>query len=94
MSVAAERARVVQEAMSWLKTPWHHHSRVKGAGVDCLQLLVAVYEAAGVCLPWAKKDDPYPIDCFLHEKESRYLPFVETFAHMIPGPPVEGVSGK
>jgi hypothetical protein len=39
---AAKRAQV-QEALTWLGIPYHHHARVKGVGVDCAQLLCAVY---------------------------------------------------
>ncbi|MDO6044547.1 hypothetical protein Q4P48_08410 [Neisseria gonorrhoeae] len=42
------RARIVEEARSWLGTPYHHHAMVKGAGVDCAMLLVAVYGAVGL----------------------------------------------
>lgn len=45
------RQRVVAEALSWLGTPYHHHARIKGQGVDCAQLLAAVYQAAGVTPP-------------------------------------------
>src|SRR5690349_11447583 len=37
------RARLLDEARTWLLTPWHHNARVRGAGVDCGQLLIACY---------------------------------------------------
>jgi hypothetical protein len=46
----AMRAAVVKEALTWLGTPYHHHARVKGVGVDCARLLCAVYEASA-CVP-------------------------------------------
>lgn len=46
--IAEARARVVEEARSWILTPFIHAQRMKGVGVDCAQLLVAVYAAAGV----------------------------------------------
>src|SRR5260370_9302840 len=45
------RAAVVQEAESWIGTPFHHAARVKGAGVDCLMLLAEVYQHPGVVAP-------------------------------------------
>jgi hypothetical protein len=42
------RLVVVEEARGWLGSPYHHMGRVKGAGTDCLMMLVEVYEAAGV----------------------------------------------
>jgi cell wall-associated NlpC family hydrolase len=37
-----ERAAVVAEARTWIKTPWRHMADIKGAGVDCAMLLVRV----------------------------------------------------
>jgi len=45
---AAQRAAVVKAARSWTGTPYHHRAKVKGAGVDCIMLLVAAFEEAGV----------------------------------------------
>jgi cell wall-associated NlpC family hydrolase len=65
VDIAGERAAVVAEARSWLLTPFHHHAAIKGVGVDCAQLLIAVYAATGVV------DRPdvaeYSPDWFLHE---------------------------
>jgi cell wall-associated NlpC family hydrolase len=44
----ARRFAVIEEARAWLRTPYHHMARVKGAGADCLTLLAEVYEKAGV----------------------------------------------
>jgi NlpC/P60 family putative phage cell wall peptidase len=65
------RARVVAEAMSWLGTPYHHMARVKGAGVDCAQLLAAVYHAAGLVAEVPL--EYYPPDWHLHRDIERYL---------------------
>ncbi len=82
------REEVVAEAMSWIGTKYHHAARVKGAGVDCGQLLAAVYEAAGV-IPHVQPE-PYPSDWHCHRSEERYLAHVEAFAHRIGGPPLPG----
>jgi len=37
------REAIVAEALTWLGTPYHHHGRIKGVGVDCAQILLAVY---------------------------------------------------
>lgn len=66
------RARIVEEARSWLGTPYHHHAMVKGAGVDCAMLLVAVYGAVGL-LPEGFDPRPYPQDWHLHRDCERYL---------------------
>lgn len=37
-----EKSRVVAVARSWIGTPFHHQARVKGAGVDCIGLVIGV----------------------------------------------------
>ena len=53
------RQRIVEEARSWLGTPYHHQAMVKGAGVDCAMILVAVYRAVGL-IPAGFDPRPYP----------------------------------
>ena len=65
------RAAVCCEARRWLGTPWHHHARVIGAGVDCINLVVAVYESAGVLAPGRVELGDYPIDWHLHHDDDR-----------------------
>ncbi len=36
------RNKIVEEARSWLNTPFHHQGRVKGVGVDCVGLVIGV----------------------------------------------------
>lgn len=50
MSELQQRQAVVDEALSWLGTPYHHHGRVKGekGGVDCLMLLAEIFERVGL----------------------------------------------
>lgn len=84
MTEQEARAAIVAEARSWLRTPYHHAARVKGAGVDCAQILVEVYSAAGVI----ERFDPgfYPSDWMLHRDEERYLETVRRFAHPVATP--------
>lgn len=37
-------------ADSWLGTPFRPHANVKGAGVDCVNLAIAIYREAGIPL--------------------------------------------
>lgn len=67
------RARVCELARRWLGTPWHHRARVLGAGVDCGQLLVAVYESAGLLSPGQVDPGDYSQDWHLHQEEERFL---------------------
>jgi cell wall-associated NlpC family hydrolase len=70
----AERQKAINEAMTWIGTPYQHEARVKGAGVDCGQFLAAVYYNAGL-LPEVTVDH-YPHDWHLHRSEERYLNIV------------------
>ena len=76
--IEAERRAVVEEARSWLRTPYHHMGRIKGAGVDCATLLAEVYARADV-LP-ALAVPFYPPDWHLHRDAERYLDFVRAHA--------------
>lgn len=79
-----QRAAVVAEARSWLRTPYHHHAAVKGAGVDCALLLIEVYAATGLA-PRLDVGD-YPPDWMLHRGEERYLGWVERYAREVAAP--------
>lgn len=80
----ALRAAVVTEAESWLGTPYHHRARVKGAGVDCAQILIGVYGNVGLVDPF--DTDDYPMDWMLHRDEERYLGWVERYAGRVDAP--------
>jgi cell wall-associated NlpC family hydrolase len=70
-SEAAERAALTVCARAWLRTPYHHRGRVKGAGVDCAMLLAEVYAEAGLVGHLAIPH--YPPDWHLHRDAERYL---------------------
>lgn len=67
-----ERDDVVDEAMTWLRTPFHHAGRIKGVGVDCAMLPLEVYSKVGL-IPYVEKVEGYPLDWHLHRNEERYL---------------------
>lgn len=78
------REQVVAEAMTWLRTPYHHAGRVKGGGVDCATILIEVYAVCGLI----ENFDPgfYPMDWMLHRDEERYLGFVLERAKRVENP--------
>lgn len=85
---ASQREAVAIEAVTWLKTPYHHHARIKGVGVDCAQLLCAVYEACGLVQPV----DPgtYAVDWHLHHSQEVFSGWLEKFATLRPaGSPLQ-----
>jgi cell wall-associated NlpC family hydrolase len=75
-----KREEVVAEAISWLSTPYHRHARIKGVGVDCAQLPIAVYSAVGL-MP--EVDPGYAHDWHLHHSEELYVGWVLKFAEEI-----------
>lgn len=81
MSEAEQRASIEAAARSWLGTPYHHCARVKSVGVDCANLLIAVYSEAGLIEAF----DPgyYSPQFFMYRKEERFLGWVLKFAHEI-----------
>jgi cell wall-associated NlpC family hydrolase len=44
---AETRARIVAEARTWLRTPYHHMAELKGVGVDCGKLVLCILSNAG-----------------------------------------------
>lgn len=78
------RLAVLEAAKAWLGTPWHHMARVRGAGVDCAQLLMATYSDAGVIEPF--EFEPYPEDWMLHRSEERLLHIVQRYADEVQQP--------
>lgn len=76
------RQKVLDEAKSWLGTPFEHMQRCKGAGVDCGQFLLGVFHNTG-CIPYVKPDY-YPKDFHLHQDREWYKEMVEEFAEPLP----------
>lgn len=79
-----EQARVVALARSWIGTPFHPHARQRGVGVDCAQLLVAVYSEAGL-MP-AIRVPRLPADWHLHSPEEHYLRTLRMYAAPVRAP--------
>ena len=83
-----QRDKVVEVAMGWLRTPYIHMGRVKGAGADCLTLLAEVFHEAGL-IPKIEIEF-YPKDWMHHRDAERYLEGLLNYAHEIEGPPQPG----
>lgn len=75
------RQDIVSAALSWVDTPYVHHQRLRGVGVDCGMLLIGVYAQAGVIDDF----DPgyYPPDWHLHRSEEKFIQIVERFADRV-----------
>jgi cell wall-associated NlpC family hydrolase len=78
------REAVIEEAMTWLNTPYVHRGRIKGIGVDCAMILADVYEKVGLI---DHIDTPeYPQTWHLHRSDERYLAFVKQYGHEVANP--------
>ena len=84
MNIAQQREAVIAEARTWLGTNYHHHAMVKGAGVDCAQILIAVYAACGL-MPMVEIKD-YAHDWHLHRSEEKYLGHIAKFMRPVDQP--------
>ena len=82
---AHERAAVIAEAKTWVGTPFAHRSMVKGAGVDCAQLVRLVFIATGV-MPPSVDPGVYASQWHLHRDEERYLAWANYLAVEVPRP--------
>jgi cell wall-associated NlpC family hydrolase len=63
--------RVIDAAKAWIGTPYHPGARLRGIGVDCAQILVAVYSEAGF-IP-AIETGEYSIQVHLHQEDTQYV---------------------
>ncbi len=75
---------IVTEAMTWLRTPYHHQGRIKGVGVDCAMILCEVYHAVGM-VPFIDPR-PYTHDWHLHRSEENYLGWIKQYADPVDVP--------
>jgi len=76
-----ERMRLIEEAKTWIGTPYHSEGRVKGAGCDCGTFLLGVLENAEL-LPHI--DIPhYPEDIACHCAVPKYLMKIEEYCQRV-----------
>ena len=84
------RDDVVKEAMTWLRTPYHSGAKVKGVGVDCGQLLIGVYEGAGILPVGECNPGYYSPEWHLHRSEEKYLHWIKKYCDEISDEPLPG----
>jgi cell wall-associated NlpC family hydrolase len=76
-----ERLLLIEEAKTWLGTPYHTEGRVKGAGCDCGTFLLGVLENTKI-LPHI--DIPhYPEDIACHCAVPKYLMKIEEYCQRV-----------
>jgi cell wall-associated NlpC family hydrolase len=84
LTEAEERQAVIAEARTWLRTPWHHAAKVKGAGVDCAMLLIACFSAPGLIADFTPEH--YPVDWAMHRDQALFDEWLSRFAHPVETP--------
>lgn len=73
-----KRRRALEwEASSWVGTPFHAHAKLKGVGVDCVQLAGRIYIATGFLREDQFNIGWYPIDGGHHDENSRVVEWIE-----------------
>ncbi len=60
---------LIEEARTWIGTPYHLNQCLKGVGVDCGRLLVGVYKDMDLA---TEKTDVISADWFCHLSDDRY----------------------
>lgn len=82
-SESEARRLVVQEARTWLGTPFHVRGRVKGpkGGVDCFTIIACVFHALGLCPPW--EAEFYQGDWWCHDTQNGYLRTILKYANKV-----------
>lgn len=70
---------IVQAALTWNGTPYHHQARVKGIGVDCAQFIAAVAEEVGIIQPGTKIPFDYSPEWHLHNTEEKLIGYLKHF---------------
>lgn len=87
MTEAGYRVAILEEARSWLGTPYVNLGAMKGIGADCAMLLCRVYQTVVPHLVPATFDPrPYSPEWYLHRSEEKYLMGMEQYAHKVDSP--------
>ena len=76
--------QIVEEAKTWLGTPFHHRAIIKGVGVDCAHFLIGVYSSLGIVQKFEPAD--YPPDWHLHQGAEKFLGYIKERATRVHDP--------
>ena len=64
---------IVNEARSWLGTPYHHQARLKGKGCDCLGLAVGIADELGLEHSGGARLSIFDEPNYSHQPDSSYF---------------------
>lgn len=74
-------AQLKQEAEQWIGTPFVSHACVRGAGVDCIHLIAAIYLACGVIKSF--HPPKYALDSGSHNADSQLLAWLDAHPRFV-----------
>lgn len=70
-------SKIVETAMSWFGTPYHHQAAVKGVGVDCAYFIGKIAEEVGLLEKF--EVEPYSVEWHMHNEGEKMLAIIEGF---------------
>ncbi|MGL5878592.1 MAG: C40 family peptidase [Xenococcaceae cyanobacterium] len=73
-----DRQVVIEEARSWLRTPWKHQQKIKQCGVDCINFISACGEKAGITIEYPITYERKPFSNSLYRLLSRFFKLTTT----------------
>jgi NlpC/P60 family putative phage cell wall peptidase len=79
------RARVSEEARTWIGTPFFPHTCKKGVGCDCVQLALGIFKAVGFA-PADMEFPPYRLGTGEHSSSSQVADWLEHSNYVEPEP--------
>ena len=71
--------KIIEAALSWVGTPYHHQQRCKGVGVDCAHLIAGVAIDAGLIPADVQLPMDYSPEWNMHNEEQMLLSYLELF---------------
>lgn len=80
---------LLDEALTWLRTPYKHATGIKGVGVDCAMLLVRCVVDTGLREPFDPR--PYAREWHVHQNEEKYDAWMARFGKRVERPTVGDV---
>lgn len=76
--------RVLEIARSWIGTPYRHQGRMKGAGCDCIGLIIGVWEELYGSLPKGIKIPAYTPAWAEETRKSLMVAFAAQYLEPVP----------
>lgn len=67
------RNKIIEEALTWDGTPYHHQACVKGIGVDCAQFMAGIAKSLNLIPANAKLPTDYSPQWHLHNREEKLV---------------------